>query len=286
VIEALSWCPVGVWLDIQDFYRALKIWHFDFAVEATHYSNLYVGYQDEGMLYGDTYWAIVKGLYVNVVLWEYLGSIGALDLLYADPEDADFEVESDYLYYDELYLSLYDGLKYFRINNLGAYLLGQAGEYVPAEPLHRPLFTISADLRVTLLQPDELTPNDRSQLEQLAVPLDHGCYQLDTQQLLAALEAGAAFEHLAEFIHQRHQGPLPAAASTWLEQVKQNSQAFKRGEPALFIKAESADLVELVLADPVLQKFCHLIDQKTFIIPTRKEKAFQARLKELAYVLR
>jgi hypothetical protein len=285
VLEALSWCPVGVWIDLQDFYRALKIWQFDFEVETTHYSNLYVGYQDYGMLYGDAYWAIVKGLYVNVVIWEYLGAIGALDLLYTDPQNANLDVGSDFFYYDELYFSLYDGLKYFRINNLGAYLLGQASEYVPSKPVPQALFTISADLCVTLTQPDELTPNDRSLLAQLAVPLEAGHYRLDTQQFLTALEEGADFDHLAGFLRQRHGGPLPVEVSAWLEKVQQNSQAFKRGEPALFIKAQSAELVDMVLADPVLQKFCYMIDQHTFVIPARREKAFRSRLKELEYIL-
>lgn len=285
VIEALSWCPVGVWIDIQDFYRALKIWQFDFEVETTAYSNLYVSHQEYGMLYGDAYWSIVKGLYVNVLLWEYLGAIGALDLLYTDPQDAYLDVGADFFYYDELYFSLYDGLKFFRINNLGAYLLGQAREYLPSKPVPQALFFISPDLRVTLIQPDELTPNDRNHLEQLAVPIEAGHYRLDTQQFLTALEEGADFDHLAGFLRQRHRGPLPGEVSAWLEKVQQNSQAFKKGEPALFIKAQSAELVDMVLADPVLQKFCHLIGQHTFVIPARREKAFRARLKELEYIL-
>jgi hypothetical protein len=36
IVEALSWCPTNVWIDIDDFYRALKIWHFDFDVEDRH----------------------------------------------------------------------------------------------------------------------------------------------------------------------------------------------------------------------------------------------------------
>jgi hypothetical protein len=285
VIEALSWCPVGVWIDLQDFYRALKIWHFDFEVETTHYSNLYVGHRDYGALYGEAYWAIVKGLYVNVVLWEYLGAIGALDLLYTKPQNANLDVGTDFFYYDELYFSLYDGLKFFRINNLGAYLLGQAGEYVPSKPAPQALFFISPDLRVTLIQPDDLTPNDRSHLEQLAVPTKAGHYRLDTQQFLTALEEGADFDHLAGFLRQWHSGPLPEVVTAWLEQVQQNSRAFSTGEKAIFIKAKSADLAQMVLDDPVLNKFCYLTGRQTFVIPARREKAFRVRLKELEYIL-
>ena len=282
IIEALSWCPVGVWIDLEDLYRAVKIWHFDFEVEQTTYSSLYVGSKEYGALYGETYWPVVKGSYIKVVLWEYLGSIGALDLLYTHPEDARSKVSSPYS--DEIF-SLYDGLKYFRINPLGAFLLGQAGEYLPSKPLHQSLFTISGDLVVTITNPAELTPNNRSYLEQLALSHSNGRYRLDTQQLLNSLEEGQTLDHLADFLQKYHAGPLPPEVLSWLAQIGENTQAFKRGESALFIKAKSVELVDLALADPILQKYCSLIDKKTLVIPANKEKAVRTRLKELEYIL-
>jgi hypothetical protein len=41
---------------------------------------IYYGWSD-----GAGRWLLTKGLSVNVILWEYLGSIGALDLLYVRP---------------------------------------------------------------------------------------------------------------------------------------------------------------------------------------------------------
>jgi hypothetical protein len=282
IIEALSWCPVGVWIELEEFFRAVKIWHFDFEVEKTAYSSLYVSDREYGALYGEIYWPVVKGSYIKVVLWEYLGSVGALDLLYTYPEEAKSRVSSSFS--DEIF-SLYDGLSYFRVNPLGAYLLGQADEYIPSKPLHHPLFTISSDLAVTLVNPAELTPNQRSMLEQLAVSMGNGHYRLDTQRLLASLEEGQALDYLADFLQKRHAGPLPPKVLAWLELIQENIQAFKRGEPALFIKAKSADLAQLALTDPVLQKYCSLIDKRTLVIPAGKEKAVRVRLKELEYLL-
>ena len=282
IVEALSWCPAGVWIDLEEFYRAVKIWHFDFEVEKTAYSSLYVGSKEYGELYGEIYWPVVKGSYIKVVLWEYLGSIGALDLLYTYPEDAPLKAKLPF--FDEFF-SPYDGLKYFRINPLGAYLLGQAGEYLPSKPLYQPLFTISADLVVTLTNPAELTPNNLSYLEQMAAPIGNGCYRLDTQRLLTSLEEGQDLDHLANFLQKRHAGSLSPEVLAWLEQIKENSQAFRKAENALFIQAKSADLVELALADPILQKICYSIDKKTIVIPANKEKVLRARLKELEYIL-
>ncbi|MFN8454946.1 MAG: hypothetical protein U0401_09815 [Anaerolineae bacterium] len=283
VIEALSWCPAGVWIDLEDFYRAVKIWRFDFEVETVSYSSLYVGNsKDYGALHGDSYWPVVKGSYIKAVLWEYLGSLGALDLLYTAPEEA--LRPKDVPYFDDIF-SPYDGLRYFRINNLGAYLLGQVADYVPAKPLPPALFAIHADLRVTLLNPAELTPNHRSTLEQMAVPVNGTEYHLDTQRLLSTLETGGDLDHLFSFLQRWHSGPLPAEVLAWLERLRQNSRVFSEGGRAIFIKAQSPELVAMILADPVLKKFCTAVDKKTLVIPAAKEKALRVRLKELEYIL-
>ncbi len=289
IIEALSWCPVGVWIDLEEFFRAVKIWRFDFEVETIGLSNLYVGDKDYGVLYEDDYWQAVKGSYIKVVLWEYLGSLGALDLLYTHPEDMPRPANAPVFEFFDESLSPYDGLRHFRINNLGAYLLGQVGEYISPQPLHQPLFTISADLIVTLINStDELTPNQRSLLEQVTRPWPDqfgARYHLDTQAILSALEAGSDLDQLVDFLQNRHAGPLPVEVQLWFEQIRQRSGAFKKGGPATFIKAHSTELLDLILADPVLRRFCYAVDGKTAVIPANKEKAFRTRLKELGYIL-
>ncbi|MFN8488627.1 MAG: hypothetical protein U0350_13590 [Caldilineaceae bacterium] len=287
IVEALSWCPTGVWIPIEEFYRALVIWHFDFDLEEGNGEHLYVGYGREVVYYGwadgPSQWRLTKGLYINAVLWEYLGSIGALDLLYLHPEDADFPAEA--YYYDAEYYSRYDGLKYFRINKLGAYLLGQAGEYETAHQTDEPLFRITPDLQVTLCEPAALTPNLHSQLRQIAQDLGAGRYRLDTQLLLTALEEGGEFAALTDFLAERNDGPLPAEVSAWLEQVQTNSRAFTRGAQAVFIKVRSAELAQQVLADPTIGKFCQAVDAKTLVVAANREKAVANRLKELGYGL-
>ncbi len=285
IVEALSWCPVNVWISIEEFYRALVIWHFDFDLEEGREQKLYVGYGREVAYHGwadaNSRWRLTKGLYVNAVLWEYLGTIGVLDLLYLDPEQAEFPAEA--YYHDEAYYSRYDGLKYFRINKLGAYLLGQASTYEHRRPVDEPLFTIAADRSVTLRDPAALTPNLHSQLLQIAQDGGNHCYHLDTQLLLTALEEGNDFIALTNFLAECNAGPLPSEVNAWLEQVKTNSRAFTRGAQAVYIKAHSAELVQQILADPTLGKFCHAIDPKTLVVTANREKTLRNRLKEWGY---
>ncbi len=280
IVEALAWSPVGEWVNIEDFYRAIKIWGFDFAVETGQDTNLQT--EDGSPIYERAaYWSLVKCPYINVVLWEYLGTIGALDLLYTYPQDAP---PRDY-YYDPGQLSRYDGLRFVRVNNLGAYLFGQADRYAPAYPHERPLLVIGSDLEVAITEPEQFTSNARSLLEQMALPLTKNSYRLDRTRLLSALEAGYDLECLVDFLHRRHVGPVPGEVLPWLEEVRQRIGAFQQAGPARLIRTRSAEQANLALADPVLGRFCRRVEDRLLVIPANKEQSFRARLKELGYPL-
>lgn len=282
IIEALSWCPVGVWISTDEFYRALLIWEFDIELDRGYESNLSV----EHPFYGRVYYleregrTLIETLYMNAVLMESLGSIGALDLLYLPPGDAGRGDDSLGSYY-----SLHDGLTHFRVNPLGAYLLGQAAEYAPPRRLDAPLFTIDPSFALTLEDPESLTPNLRDQLHQLAVEEDAGHYRLDTQTVLGTLDSGEDLRHLADFLAGRHEGPLPEQVTDWLEEIGVNSKAFRHTGDALFIKVLSQALVQMILEDPALGKFAKALEARTLVIPSNKERAFRKRLKELGYLL-
>jgi hypothetical protein len=266
IVEALSWCPVGVWISVEDFHRAMKVWRFDFEIDLS--GHLYVG---------DAYYrryddATIKELYTNAVLWEYLGSIGALDLLYLPPEEADYD-------------SLYEGLIFFRINPLGAYLFGQAGEYESPLPLDDPLFSIDSELVLTLEDPATLTPNLRQELGRFTVEQGDRQYRLDTRRVLDEIERGEDLRYVADFLERHHGGLLPEHVSLWLQELAANRGAFKRKSDALLVQVRSSELLKTVLEDPTLKKSARVLEGRTLIVPSSKERSFRKRLKELGYLL-
>ncbi|MEZ4837336.1 MAG: hypothetical protein R2873_35960 [Caldilineaceae bacterium] len=89
IIEARSWAPTtGVWIDTYDLYRAIQIWHMDFDVEEGGIDHLHVGSYSRRGRYAEPWadytnaWYFIKGLYINAVVWAFLASIGAVDILY------------------------------------------------------------------------------------------------------------------------------------------------------------------------------------------------------------
>jgi hypothetical protein len=282
VIEALSWCPVDQWIAIDDFYRAILIWDFDFDVEETRYTNLYVGSRYYGDLEsGGDYWRIAKGSYINAVIWEYLGTIGAVDIAFLADEYVSL-LDTGYLAVDGPF-SLYDGLTHFRINPWGAYLLGQADEYVPYQPIQKELFTIDADRKMYVTA--SLSPNERLQLELIADPVDEHSYRLDQTKLLSAVEGGQDLDNLISFLRNGHQGEMPAAILDWLSQLRRNRGAFKRGDTATLIQLKQSYAREIVQQDEVLDKICQPLDESTILVRSSHLTRFSKRLKALGYLL-
>ena len=152
VIEALSWCPVDRWISIAEFYRAIAVWDFDFELEKTDVRNLYVGSRYDGDLNDQSNaWAVTNGLYINVIIWEYLATIGAVDVAFLE-DDWMSLVDIGNIDIDGP-ISRYDGLSHFRINPWGAYLLGRADDYVPAQSKPKALFTINSERAIRLIAP-------------------------------------------------------------------------------------------------------------------------------------
>ena len=281
VIEALSWCPVDVWIDMRDFYRAIKVWGFDFKIEKSDYSNLYIGSQYYSHLYQSNYWELVNGLYIKALIWEYLGTLGLVDVIFFADQYATLS-SGGYEYVDEP-ISLFDGLCYFRINRWGAFLLGQADTYIPTQPQAKALFTIDAALKVVVSA--ELQPYERFQLEAMARPIDAQTYQLDQTILLTSVEGGQSLEQLSAFLQAHHQGELPPSVAAWLSQLQQNQGVFKQTGEAILIQISQPDLFMLTQQDKLLAKVCRKIDSKTILVTTAHLARFRKRLKELGYLL-
>lgn len=281
IIEALSWCPTHTWIALQDFYRAIKIWHFDFEVEATQWKNLYAGpYKDHGYMSGEDYWLIVHGLYIKAVIMEYLATIGAVDIAYVSEDISMVDHAGHYI---DSTLSLHDGLIYFRINNWGAFLLGQADEYVPTLLPQRDLFVIDEGLQLHVLT--DLLPNEQLQLEVVAEPVGDKAYRLSTEKLLTAVESGQEFDHLAGFLTKNHRGMPPRTVIDWLAQLKRNIGVFTEGTTAVMIRLKQPGLLAMIEQDTVLSRLCRPLDNATVLVFSSNLNKLRKRLKELGYLL-
>jgi hypothetical protein len=117
-------CPVGKWLSIDDLFRKMKIEDYQFEVSANPWKLYFteLRYGSLGYDGGDAF-EILQARYTLAYLFEYLATLGLIDVAYSLPYGARPDY-TDHWGVDEFeFLSRYDGLRYLRLNDLGAYCL-------------------------------------------------------------------------------------------------------------------------------------------------------------------
>lgn len=135
VADGLAECPVGSWVAVDDFWRFLRAADLDFSV-ARHPWRLYIAERRYGSLgdQGHRNWSILQGRYVLALLFEYVATLGMVDVAYG-PAEGGREDYGSLWGTDELaFFSRYDGLVAFRLTPLGEYCLGLADEFAADTP--------------------------------------------------------------------------------------------------------------------------------------------------------
>lgn len=281
--DALKECPPGEWIAIDEFFRYMQAVGHDFAV-AHDYWKLYVMDSQYGSLgYGGCHgFDILEGRYILTYLFEYIATLGLVDLAYTLPYGA----RSDYRGMwgtDELcFFSRYDGLLHFRLNPLGAYCLGVVGEYRPGAPRSDPLLALTPDLRIALLR--EAEPGERLLLEQYAEPVAGGSWRITPEVMLKAMEKGRDPELFRAFLHSHAIEALPTEGEQLFEAAGERMSAITDGGPARLLQCASAVLAEMIAGDPATRAFCLHAGGRTLAVPEKSEKAFRKGLSKLGYI--
>ena len=292
LIEALSQCPTDQWIGIEEFFRAVRAWRCDFEIEISGWvDRLYVGSSWEyGYLSGfgaEASWRAEQAQYILACLWEYLATMGTLDIAYQYPEDATFKIPHIGGIYDEPYFSRYIGLAHFRINPLGAYLLNHADTYAgPARSADQPVFTVTPNQEVVITRRDQFTPNIRTLLERLSDEAGEGVYKPNREKILTALETGLTLEAVVDFLTTKSAHPLPQTVSVWLDDIQRNSQALKEIGPAMLFSVADPALASLLANDTKLKEICSLVGETRLVVPAEKEAGFRRRVKQLGFGIR
>ncbi len=277
----LSQCPVGEWIGIDDLFRFIRAGDFDLNL-CHDYFRLYLEEQGYGTLgYAENPFEVLEGRYIMVYLFEYLATLGMIDIAYIPP----YLVRSDYNDLwgasEIVFLSRYDGLLYFRLNALGDYCIGRNGQYQP-EQIETPyLFEINQQLEITLIR--DIQADEQQVLSLFSTKIDSNQWELSEKLTLDALEQGQSTEDFYDFLEQRCEQKLPEAVEDFFDQLQHQSSAFSDVGMAQIIRS-SARLIKMISADATTRNLCQQVDSKTVIVPDRKEKEFRKALKKLGYL--
>jgi hypothetical protein len=281
--EALECCPVGEWMQVDELFRYMQAQGHDFEV-AHDYWKLYVADSNYGSLGYSGYhgFEILQGRYILVYLFEYLATLGLIDVAYVLPYGMRGDYRGLWGTDDLSFFSRYDGLLYFRLNPLGAWCLDLCDEYRPVESSEAPLLTVSEDLQIRLVRVAE--PGELLLLDRYAERTAEQTWMLTAESVLGAMEQGQDLGVFRDFLEHGADQPLGSEAADFFAEIQNRKAALRDGGSARLLHCSDAGLVRLLTSDPATRDHCLQAGAKLLVVPEKGEKDFREGLRKLGYV--
>ncbi len=284
IVAALSRVPLDKWVSPRDFFRAMKNWGLNFKVENSKFSVMRAtGIGMLNQLSPNVYSSLVQGRYLLVTLMEMLPAFGAVELAFTDPEISNFPPDWSDLYYPiNAAFSRYDGLQFFRLTSLGAYLLGLQPMYKPNLSTERmPIIQMHPDLKIQVLEESMFTLADKAAFQRCCVNLGNGWYRLDAQKMIKAIEEGIKPGDFLAFVEQKAAQALPEDFRAAVERWKERCDVLVRGQQAVLYQVKNLELMKELLQDEILRDRCWLVEEHQLAVPLSYQNDFIHRLHEL-----
>lgn len=283
ITRTLSECPARAWISIDEFNRYLCASENELIVARDTW-DLYIGHKEYGSLGYEGGEQIINDRYMLTFLLEYAATLGLIDVALIPPAGARYNYEDIWELEDQLYLSRYDGLKYFRITALGAFCLGIESKYHPTPLEKKPVLTILPNLEITAIGA-KLEQRDRIALDTYAIQVSELVWRLDRARLLAEVEQGRTIKEIKEFLTARSSVQMPDTVKHLLNDVAERSTKIQDKGLARLIECDDPVLAALIANDSLTRKHCLLAGDRHLLVPSSSEAVFKRRLRELGYIV-
>ena len=283
IATALKQCPVGRWVQVDDFFRFMIATALRFEVTREPW-DLYISDPQYGSLGYEGYhdWEILQGRYTLCLLFEYAATLGMIDVAYVNPAGVRRDYREMWGTDDLEFLSRYDGLIAFRLNALGAYGLGLAQTYEPDQIEARAQLTVLPSLQINV-RAGALSPDEALLLETYAEKETDTLWRLDRDKAIAAVESGNYLAELRAFLQARDAQPLPEMVESFLTTTERRARALHNTGPALLIECADAAIADLVAHHECTKQLCQRTGERHVVVWAAAEEQFRKALHTLGY---
>ena len=285
IVGALLLCPAGKWIALDDFFLHCRGGSCDFDVSYNLLKAYITDPQYGCMGYSGAKWSVIQGRYIMALLWEYMATLGLVDIAWVPPEGArdDFR---DIPGGDTVdHLSRYDGLRFFRITRLGAYCLGMETKYEEPPHLVCPVLRVLPNRDVVVQDTTALHSADALFLGRIAVRNGDHTWVLDTARILAALEAGVRPGEITAFLDGLSLTPVPDNVRRFLDDTFRRA-FLVASEGAMEIYRTADEVTALMIAhDSEGKRLCQPAGPCRLAVPMEHTAAFRRVLRRLGHVL-
>jgi len=185
----------------------------------------------------------------------------------------------------ETYFSGYDGLQYFKLTPLGAYVLGITDEYESSNTEKTNNLQFDEDSLIILAEGDLEVINVT--LANYAERLAPNRYRLANSHFLKDCKSYKDIQNKIALFKSTVGKKLPANWENHFSQLLENSKAVKEQSKVLVFRlpADTKDLHRLIAQDTVLKPLVLKAENYYILIAGTDSAKFKNRMKELGYVI-
>ncbi len=181
---------------------------------------------------------------------------------------------------DLWWISRYDGLRAFRLTELGAYFIGMEADFVPSPSTSTLVLEVGGNL-VIRHKSGTLEPADRLLLEAWAEKIEPDAWRLNRELALSAVERGQKAEDVAAFLRSRDPQPLPQTVEGFLIGAERDGQAVRFSSEALLFECRDEETAERICLHKTLATLCHRSGRKTITVPVAHAEKFRDGVRKL-----
>lgn len=258
VLKYLSTCPVNNWIEFSELLRFIKQNDRKFLTSVVGEIEVYNDYE-RYYSSGEHSWNEVEGSFVQVILLEYLSTIGIVDLMVE--EDCDDYGEKEYY-----------SINYLRLTALGAYVLGVFDHYEePAKEVEHSGIIIQPNYEV-IVASGGMREVHALFLDRFAEKVSEGevnVYKLTFKAVANALDQGIPVQELIDYFQKFTVNPLPENVLLTLQEWKRDSKKIRIRTVTILEIDDQYLLEELKSYKTIRQHICNdlpyvlEIDQKS-----------------------
>jgi len=281
IVDALLDCPVGEWVEIEQFSKYMQAKGYTFEVSRDLW-KLYLCDREYGSFgYSDCGgWEIVQLRYILAFLFEYAATLGIVDIAYEHPKGALDNFSSQWGAEDLEWLSRYDGLRKIRLTPLGAYCLGMVHDFTPTAMETKLLIEVMTNLQIRIVS-GEIQPAEKMLLDTWAEPVAVNTWRLEAKRARKAIERGQNSADFIAFLNGGDDQPLPETVVGFLKNAENDGKAIKsQGEAQLF-RCRDSKTAEMVAAQKDLKNRCFQLGGDQLVVPAKHVVKFRKVVQSL-----
>ncbi|MFO7749861.1 MAG: hypothetical protein R6V54_07170 [Desulfobacteraceae bacterium] len=277
--EALACLEPGRWVTVDELSRFMLSESYTFEM-CNNAFKLYFGDPNYGHLDYYDVWPLLNLRYLLIYCLEYLATLGLMDVAYQHPEDARNDYQSCWGADDKPFLSHCDGLRYIRLNDLGAYVLDISSVYRPGDDNG---FQLDG-ANIVYTGKGDPSPDQRIFLDSFAQPQEKGTWQITIPSLLNAVKAGKSVKEIKSFVKTVTSEKPGKVLDSLFKKVEATSESIVDRGKATLLEC-SPRLQKQILADKQLKSLCLPAGNRHIAVLPEKEALFTKHLEALGFII-